>query len=219
MKTILCTFFACALFCAVDVRAQQTPLSGAAFIAVCKESMTLAVYDFNSCLRAVYPIACGRALGNKEKPGDMKTPEGLFSVQQIQDASAWTHDFGDGKGEIRGAYGSHFIRLKTPGHRGIGIHGTHDPASIGTRATEGCVRLNNSDLLELVKKYVYVGVHYPFIYLYYAWVKNENLTFTESLPGALALVAGSVILAYLCLKLYDEPVRRFLTDRFLRREK
>ena len=58
MKTILCTFFACALFCAVDVRAQQTPLSGAAFIAVCKESMTLAVYDFNSCLRAVYPIAC-----------------------------------------------------------------------------------------------------------------------------------------------------------------
>ena len=57
-------------------------------------------YDFNSCLRAVYPIACGRALGNKEKPGDMKTPEGLFSVQQIQDASAWTHDFGDGKGEI-----------------------------------------------------------------------------------------------------------------------
>ncbi len=95
MKTILCTFFACALFCAVDVRAQQTPLSGAAFIAVCKESMTLAVYDFNSCLRAVYPIACGRALGNKEKPGDMKTPEGLFSVQQIQDASAWTHDFGD----------------------------------------------------------------------------------------------------------------------------
>lgn len=88
----------------------------------------------------------------------MKTPEGLFSVQQIQDASAWTHDFGDGKGEIRGAYGSHFIRLKTPGHRGIGIHGTHDPASIGTRATEGCVRLNNSDLLELVKKYVYVGM-------------------------------------------------------------
>ena len=57
-------------------------------------------------------------------------------------------------------------------------------------------------------------VHYPFIYLYYAWVKNENLTFTESLPGALALVAGSVILAYLCLKLYDEPVRRFLTDLF-----
>ena len=62
-------------------------------------------------------------------------------------------------------------------------------------------------------------VHYPFIYLCYAWVKNENLTFEQSLPGAAALVAGSVILAYLCLKLYDEPVRRFLTKRLLPRQK
>ena len=62
-------------------------------------------------------------------------------------------------------------------------------------------------------------VHYPFIYLYYAWVKNENLTFEQSLPGAAALVAGSVILAYLCLKLYDEPVRRFLTKRLLPKQK
>ena len=59
-------------------------------------------------------------------------------------------------------------------------------------------------------------VHYPFIYLYYAWVKNENLTFRESLPGALAVVIGSILLAYLCLKLYDEPVRRYLTNRFLK---
>lgn len=57
-------------------------------------------------------------------------------------------------------------------------------------------------------------VHYPFIYLYYAWVKNENLTFAQSLPGAAALFIGSIILAYLSLKLYDEPVRRFLTKRF-----
>lgn len=59
-------------------------------------------------------------------------------------------------------------------------------------------------------------VHYPFIYLYYAWVKNENLTFTQSLPGAVALVVGSVLLAYLSLKLYDEPVRKFLSKHLLR---
>jgi len=58
-------------------------------------------------------------------------------------------------------------------------------------------------------------VHYPFIYLYYAWVKNGNLTFQESLPGAAAVVIGSVILAYICLKLYDIPVRRYLAKRFL----
>lgn len=38
-------------------------------------------------------------------------------------------------------------------------------------------------------------VHYPFIYLYYAWVKNGNLTFRESLPGALGVVIGSIVLA------------------------
>lgn len=62
-------------------------------------------------------------------------------------------------------------------------------------------------------------VHYPFIYLYYAWVKNENLTFVQSLPGAVALVIGSVILSYLCLKLYDKPVRRYLTRHLLRAQK
>lgn len=62
-------------------------------------------------------------------------------------------------------------------------------------------------------------VHYPFIYLYYAWVKNENLTFVQSLPGAAALVVGSVVLAYLCLKLYDEPVRKFLTKHLLHLKK
>jgi peptidoglycan/LPS O-acetylase OafA/YrhL len=59
-------------------------------------------------------------------------------------------------------------------------------------------------------------VHYPFIYLYYAWVKNKNLTFMESLPGAAALVIGSVLLAWVCLKLYDEPVRKHLANRFLK---
>lgn len=59
-------------------------------------------------------------------------------------------------------------------------------------------------------------VHYPFIYLYFAWVKNKDITFAESFPGAAAVVVGSIILAYICLKLYDVPVRRYLTNRFLK---
>ena len=58
-------------------------------------------------------------------------------------------------------------------------------------------------------------VHYPLIYLYFGWVKKENLTFAEAWPEALALVIGSIVLAYISLKLYDEPVRRYLTKRFL----
>ncbi|AGY53028.1 Protein 2 in picA locus [Bacteroidales bacterium CF] len=61
-------------------------------------------------------------------------------------------------------------------------------------------------------------VHYPFIYLYYAWVKNNNLTFVDSLPGAIALFAGSVVLAYLSLKFYDEPVRKFLSKKLLNKK-
>ena len=59
-------------------------------------------------------------------------------------------------------------------------------------------------------------VHYPFIYLYYAWVKNNNLSFAESLWGALALFFGSIVLAYACMKLYDEPVRKWLSKRLLK---
>lgn len=58
-------------------------------------------------------------------------------------------------------------------------------------------------------------VHYPLIYLYFGWVKKENFTFAEAWPEALALVIGSIVLAYISLKLYDEPVRRYLTKRFL----
>lgn len=39
---------------------------------------------------------------------------------------------------------------------GIGIHGTHDPASIGKRASEGCIRLENSQV-ETLKQFVSVG--------------------------------------------------------------
>lgn len=146
-----------ALVAAVNLSAQDANESKAKFIVISKETMTLTVYGQNVNKIAEYPVAMGRNYGNKKKVGDLKTPEGKFEVQQIQDASYWTHDFKDGKGEIKGAYGSHFIRLLTPPHRGIGIHGTHDPASIGTRATEGCIRLKNEDLLELVKM-VHVGM-------------------------------------------------------------
>ncbi len=60
-------------------------------------------------------------------------------------------------------------------------------------------------------------VHYPFIYLYYAWVKNNELSFVESLPGAVGVVAGSIVLAWLCLKFYDAPLRKWLTSRFMKR--
>lgn len=100
-------------------------------------------------------VAVGAKPGQKQRAGDMTTPTGKFEVDEILDASYWTHDFGDGKGEIKGAYGPKFISLVT-GWDGIGIHGTHAPESIGTMASEGCVRMRNDELLELLP-YVQVG--------------------------------------------------------------
>ena len=54
-------------------------------------------------------------------------------------------------------------------------------------------------------------VHYPSMYLFYSWVWNNKLAFSQVWPVALALFFGNILLAYLCLKLYDEPVRRWLT--------
>ena len=108
-----------------------------------------------------WPVALGKNAGQKRVSGDMKTPDGTFPIDEVLDSSYWTHDFHDGKGEIEGAYGPYFISLDTSdlsggAWDGIGIHGTHDPASIGTCASEGCIRMHNSDLLAL-KKQISVG--------------------------------------------------------------
>lgn len=58
-------------------------------------------------------------------------------------------------------------------------------------------------------------VHYPFMYLFYAWVWSKTFTFSQAWPMALLVFFGSIILAYLCLKLYDEPIRKWLSKKFL----
>lgn len=120
-------------------------------VIISKQSMSLSVYDYKGKEQCKFPIACGKNLGNKGIVGDLKTPEGVFKVSTIENSENWKHDFKDGNGEIEGAYGPFFIRLYTPGHTGIGIHGTHDENSIGNRTTEGCIRLQNENVLKLVK--------------------------------------------------------------------
>ncbi|MGX8713178.1 MAG: L,D-transpeptidase [bacterium] len=132
-------------------------IKNARFIIVDKSTMTLALFDYRGEEMMCFPMACGKVYGDKQKRGDMRTPEGIFHIESIEDASNWTHDFGGGKGEIDGAYGTLFIRLACPGHKGIGIHGTHLPESLGTRASEGCIRLDNNDIVQLAR-YVHTGM-------------------------------------------------------------
>lgn len=129
---------------------QLSKIDNASFILISKQEMKLRLIDYKGNELFQAPIAIGENPGNKLRQGDMKTPEGVFQVEDIQKSASWKHDFGDGNGEIEGAYGPYFIRLKVPGHKGIGIHGTHLPESMGQRTTEGCIRLQNVDIERLV---------------------------------------------------------------------
>lgn len=54
-------------------------------------------------------------------------------------------------------------------------------------------------------------VHYPLMYAFYMWlIKTELYTFSETWPIAISTMACSVCIAWLSLRFYDEPIRKWL---------
>jgi len=119
------------------------------FIVIDKVNLVLTLADGNGDVLIQYPVACAVNYGPKTRRGDHKTPEGKFEINELLNARGLSHDFGDGKGPVPDAYGPWFLRLSVPGFRDIGIHGTPFPDSIGSRCTEGCIRLRNDDIKDL----------------------------------------------------------------------
>ena len=140
--------------------------TGTAWIIISKRDQTLSVYDRNAAgdtvIVAQFPCCMGKNKGNKQRKGDMRTPESPagkpFSIAMIEDASTWKHDFKDGRGNIL-AYGHWFLRLNTHGWRSIGIHGsTNNEHTVPGRASEGCIRLLDNDIITLKEHFAYVGM-------------------------------------------------------------
>ena len=135
------------------------------FIVVSKTELRLYVYGTigkDTVLMAKFPACLSRNKGQKQRKGDNKTPECKqskpFHIQAIRNASAWTHNFHDGRGNIK-AYGAWFLSLYTPGHTGIGIHGsTNNESSVPGRASEGCIRLRDPDIIILKERYAYLNM-------------------------------------------------------------
>lgn len=78
---------------------------------------------------------------------------------------------------------------------------------------------NGSDISDRVCRFlgsisypVYI-IHYPMMYLFYAYVWSEGLTFAQTWPVAAAICLGAIILARLFLKYYDEPLRACLSKK------
>jgi lipoprotein-anchoring transpeptidase ErfK/SrfK len=81
-----------------------------------------------------YPVAIG-------KPTSL-TPKGTFKIENVAVNPG-------------GPFGVRWLGLDAP-YGDYGIHGTNNPSSIGKAISNGCIRMHNKDILDLVK-YVWVG--------------------------------------------------------------
>ena len=64
--------------------------------------------------------------------------------------------------------------------------------------------------------YPLYAVHFPLVYLYISWVGRDGHPYegyAQPWPAAFATIGGSLLLAAICLYLYDEPVRRWLSRK------
>ena len=136
------------------------------FVVMSKKDYYLYVYEpqgNDTVLLARYDCCFALKKGDKQQEGDMRTPhcslDHPFTITEIKDASTWEHDFGDGRGPIL-SYGNYFLRLDTHGHKGIGIHGsTNNAESVPGRASEGCIRLLDDDIIDFREHYAFVGMN------------------------------------------------------------
>ncbi len=93
----------------------------------------------------------GVAVGQPAYP----TPSGLFSVQSKQVNPTWSVPNSPWAGELQGTTvsgGSAANPLKARWMgivNGVGIHGTGEDYSIGSRASHGCIRMHVSDVVDL----------------------------------------------------------------------
>jgi peptidoglycan/LPS O-acetylase OafA/YrhL len=83
--------------------------------------------------------------------------------------------------------------------------------------------LNNSSAKRLCNFFgdisypIYI-THYPIIYLYTGWVVDNKPTPLHALPYGIMVLASSIILAYAWLKLYDIPIRDWMSKRWLQKK-
>jgi peptidoglycan/LPS O-acetylase OafA/YrhL len=71
-------------------------------------------------------------------------------------------------------------------------------------------------LLGAISYPIYI-THYPLIYWYTAWVVDNKVTLKDGYMLGIGVLIASIVLAYACLKLYDEPVRNWLQKKFQKR--
>ncbi|MFO1515096.1 MAG: acyltransferase [Verrucomicrobiota bacterium] len=155
-------------------------------------------------IRLLYPFFAGMLLCRLGITIPMKRAFWVCSLLLIAALSAPRFG-GDSHLWINGLYESFCIIVLFPLIVAIGAGGSMKGSGISV----GVCRL-----LGGISYPLYI-THFPWIYVYTAWVNNRKISLSTGLFEGLLVLVLSVALAYGYLKLYDEPVRRWLTKRFL----
>lgn len=166
-----------------------------------------AVNFLGGSLRMLFPFSLGMLLARNFKPIKVR---GAFWICTILLIVLFSVPFLEGTESFsrNGVYEAFCIIIAFPILLWIGASGS----TTDNRSTKICKFLGD------ISYPLYV-VHYPFMYLFYAWlIKNQLYTFGETWQVALGVYAWNILIAYLCLRLYDEPVRKYLANRFLRKK-
>ena len=155
-------------------------------------------------LRMLFPFSLGMLMSRNFKPMKVK---GAFWICAIALIALFSVPYLEGLEPLcmNGVYEAFCVIVAFPIILWIGASGT----TTDKQSTKICKFLGD------ISYPVYV-IHYPLIYLFYAWlIENQLYTLGETWHVALCVFILSIILAYLCLKLYDEPIRKYLAKRLL----
>lgn len=158
-------------------------------------------------LRMLFPFSMGMLLSRNFKPMKLR---GAFWICTLVMIALFAVPYLEGTESIctNGIYEAFCIIIAFPILLWIGASGT----TTDKKSTQICKFLGD------ISYPIYV-IHYPFMYLFYAWlIKNQLFTLGETWQVALCIYAWNILFAYLCLKLYDEPVRKYLAKRFLNKK-
>lgn len=158
-------------------------------------------------LRMLFPFSMGMLLSRNFKPMKLR---GAFWICTLVMIALFAVPYLEGTESIctNGIYEAFCIIIAFPILLWIGASGT----TTDKKSTQICKFLGD------ISYPIYV-IHYPFMYLFYAWlIKNQLFTLGETWQVALCVYAWNILFAYLCLKLYDEPVRKYLAKRFLNKK-
>lgn len=158
-------------------------------------------------LRMLFPFTMGMLLSRHFKPIKVR---GAFWICSAVLLVLFTVPYFEGTSPIswNGLYEAFCILVVFPILVWVGASGS----TTDIRSTRICKFLGD------ISFPLYM-VHYPFMYLFYAWlIKNKLYTFAETWQVALCFYAGTLFVAYLALKLYDEPARKWLAARLLNKK-